>query len=44
MLMNVTGRYGRRKLMWWFLPSQVVYPFYVIVVAAYAMVGSTQHS
>lgn len=40
MLMNVTRRYGRRKLMWWFLPSQVVYPFYVLVVSGLALAGS----
>ena len=32
-LNNVTKRYGRRPLMRWFLPSQIIYPFYVIVVA-----------
>lgn len=35
-LRNVTQRYGRQPLMRWFLPSQVVYPFYVIAVAAKA--------
>ncbi len=32
-LQNTTGRYNRKELMWWFLPCQVVYPFYVITVA-----------
>jgi cellulose synthase/poly-beta-1,6-N-acetylglucosamine synthase-like glycosyltransferase len=41
MLMNVTKRYGRRKLMWWFLPSQVVYPFYVLIVTGFAMIART---
>lgn len=35
-LHNVTQRYGRQPLMKWFLPSQVIYPFYVIAVAAKA--------
>jgi len=29
---NTTGRYGRRDLLKWFLPSQLVYPFYVMSV------------
>jgi biofilm PGA synthesis N-glycosyltransferase PgaC len=37
-LQNTTGRYGRRKLMWWFLPSQVVYPFYVLLVVLYSQI------
>jgi len=40
MLMNVTKRYGKRKLMLWFLPSQVIYPFYVLIVAGFAIFGS----
>lgn len=31
-LLNTTGRYGRRSLMKWFLPSQLIYPFYVLSV------------
>ncbi len=41
LLMNVTKRYGRRKLMWWFLPSQIVYPFYVLIVAGFALTTRT---
>ena len=29
-LSNTTERYGKKNLMRWFLPSQVVYPFYVL--------------
>ena len=31
-LRNTAARYGKKKLMRWFLPSQFVYPFYVIGV------------
>jgi hypothetical protein len=31
-LYNTTGRYGKRPLMKWFLPSQLVYPFFIIAV------------
>jgi cellulose synthase/poly-beta-1,6-N-acetylglucosamine synthase-like glycosyltransferase len=37
-----TKRYGRNQLMWWFLPSQIVYPFYVVVVAGFALISSKQ--
>ncbi len=29
---------GRKKLLWWFIPCQVLYPFYVISVVLYALV------
>ena len=32
-LNNVTKRYDKRSLMKWFLPAQIIYPFYVLVVA-----------
>lgn len=35
-LNNVTKRYRRRKLMRWFLPCQLIYPFYVLTVAVFA--------
>ncbi|HLN55194.1 MAG TPA: glycosyltransferase [Bacteroidales bacterium] len=41
-LSNVTKRYGRRNLMRWFLPCQVIYPFYVLTVAAFALTGSNR--
>lgn len=37
-LLNTTGRYGNRKLMLWFLPAQVIYPFYVLCVVFYALI------
>ena len=37
-LRNTARRYGRQKLLKWFLPSQVVYPFYVLFVACYSLV------
>jgi len=36
-LMNITGRYGRKKLMWWFLPAQIIYPFYVLSVVIFSL-------
>jgi cellulose synthase/poly-beta-1,6-N-acetylglucosamine synthase-like glycosyltransferase len=31
-LYNTAGRYGRKKLISWFLPVQIAYPFYVLSV------------
>jgi poly-beta-1,6-N-acetyl-D-glucosamine synthase len=31
-LINTAGRYKRRNLLWWFLPCQFLYPFYVLSV------------
>lgn len=31
-LLNTSARYGIRKLMRWFLPAQLIYPFYVLSV------------
>jgi biofilm PGA synthesis N-glycosyltransferase PgaC len=36
-LLNTSTRYGRRKLMNWFLPAQIIYPFYVIGVIVYSV-------
>ena len=33
LLKEVTSRYNKKHLLRWFLPSQAVYPFYVMVVA-----------
>ncbi len=37
-LRNVCRRYGKMKLMRWFLPSQLVYPFYVSLVIIYTLI------
>jgi len=37
-LMNTTERYGRKKLMRWFLPAQFIYPFYVVSVVVYSLI------
>ena len=37
-LLNTTGRYNKRGLMRWFLPAQLVYPFYVLSVVLYALI------
>lgn len=34
---NTAKRYSREKLMRWFLPAQIIYPFYVFAVALYAV-------
>ena len=38
-LQNSTSRYGKRNLMKWFLPSQLIYPFYVISVALWSVLS-----
>jgi glycosyltransferase involved in cell wall biosynthesis len=37
-LLNTTIRYGKKKLMWWFLPAQIIYPFYVLSVLFYSLI------
>lgn len=37
-LYNTAVRYERKKLMNWFLPVQIVYPFYVILVTIHSLV------
>jgi len=37
-LLNTTGRYDKRSLMKWFIPSQLVYPFYVLIVAGCSLI------
>ena len=36
-LMNTSARHGKKKLMWWFLPTQLIYPFYVLFVILYSL-------
>jgi glycosyltransferase involved in cell wall biosynthesis len=38
-LLNTSGRYGKKKLMWWFLPAQIIYPFYVLAVVFYSLIA-----
>ena len=38
-LRNTAIRYGRKSLLKWFIPSQIIYPFYVITVAGCAFAG-----
>lgn len=37
-LQNTSWRYDKRNLLWWFLPSQLVYPFYVLSVIVYSLI------
>jgi len=37
-LRNTAKRYGQTKLMRWFIPSQLIYPFYVLSVAVLSLV------
>jgi cellulose synthase/poly-beta-1,6-N-acetylglucosamine synthase-like glycosyltransferase len=37
-LLNTSRRYGKRNLMKWFLPSQLIYPFYVLSVVFYSLI------
>jgi biofilm PGA synthesis N-glycosyltransferase PgaC len=34
---TMAGGYNKRNLLWWFIPSQVIYPFYVITVSVYSL-------
>jgi biofilm PGA synthesis N-glycosyltransferase PgaC len=36
-LINTTARYARKDLIYWFLPAQVIYPFYVLCIFCYSM-------
>jgi glycosyltransferase involved in cell wall biosynthesis len=36
-LRNTSARYNSRKLMRWFLPAQLIYPFYVLSVVIYSL-------
>jgi cellulose synthase/poly-beta-1,6-N-acetylglucosamine synthase-like glycosyltransferase len=36
-LLNTSGRYNKRYLMRWFLPAQLLYPFYVLSVVIYSL-------
>jgi cellulose synthase/poly-beta-1,6-N-acetylglucosamine synthase-like glycosyltransferase len=38
-LHNTTGRYGKRELLRWFVPSQLVYPLYVVSVLPFSFRG-----
>jgi poly-beta-1,6-N-acetyl-D-glucosamine synthase len=37
-LFNTASRYGRKKIMTWFLHAQIVYPFYVLGVILYSFI------
>jgi cellulose synthase/poly-beta-1,6-N-acetylglucosamine synthase-like glycosyltransferase len=44
-LLNTSQRYGKRNLMRWFLPSQLIYPFYVLTVVFYSLIhGENRNS
>ncbi|HLP74606.1 MAG TPA: glycosyltransferase [Bacteroidales bacterium] len=43
LLHNTASRYKRRNLLWWFLPSQIVYPFYVLTVSIFALIPARTH-
>jgi hypothetical protein len=37
LLYRMARVYKKTDLLWWFIPSQVIYPFYVITVSAYSI-------
>jgi cellulose synthase/poly-beta-1,6-N-acetylglucosamine synthase-like glycosyltransferase len=41
-LTEITRRYKKRNLLWWFIPAQVIYPFYVITVSVYSLFRKNQ--
>jgi biofilm PGA synthesis N-glycosyltransferase PgaC len=38
-LSETTGRYNKKYLLKWFIPSSLIYPFYVIIVACHSIIG-----
>jgi biofilm PGA synthesis N-glycosyltransferase PgaC len=38
-LNNTSVRYRKPKLMYWFIPAQIVYPIYVLAVAVYSLLS-----
>lgn len=38
-LNNTTGRYGKKELLRWFVPSQLIYPLYVVSVLPFSFRG-----
>jgi cellulose synthase/poly-beta-1,6-N-acetylglucosamine synthase-like glycosyltransferase len=43
-LSNTAGRYNKKSLLRWFIPSQVVYPFYVIAIVPCSLVNRAKWS
>jgi hypothetical protein len=41
-LSETARRYGNLSLLIWFIPAQVIYPFYVIAVALFAIAGKVK--
>jgi len=41
-LQNTSMRYGKRELMKWFIPSQILYPFYVLSVVIYSLISNSK--
>jgi poly-beta-1,6-N-acetyl-D-glucosamine synthase len=41
-LSKTARRYGKTGLLKWFIPSQIVYPFYVVVVTFLALMGNNK--
>ena len=39
LMLGITGFIGQRRLMRWYLPFQVVYPFYVVVAGILSLFG-----
>ena len=37
LLYRITSVYKKTNLLWWFIPSQVFYPFYVLLVSVYSL-------
>jgi biofilm PGA synthesis N-glycosyltransferase PgaC len=37
-LQNTTARYRKKNLLYWFIPAQLIYPFYVMAVILYSLI------
>jgi biofilm PGA synthesis N-glycosyltransferase PgaC len=42
LLKEITKKYQKTSLLKWFVPSQIIYPFYVLVVACYSLVAGNK--
>jgi len=43
-LSNTAARYGKKRLMRWFLPSQLIYPIYVLAIIPWSFVNRAKWS
>jgi hypothetical protein len=42
LLKEITKKYRTTGLLKWYVPSQIIYPFYVLIVACYSVVAGSR--